>query len=51
MPGKVEALFTADSRFLITVNSSKKHPAEIRIWNAATAELVGQIGIPASWRA
>ena len=36
MPGKVEAVFSADSRFVITVNSSKKRPAEIRMWNPAT---------------
>ncbi len=36
LPGKVEAMFTADSRYLITVNSSKRRPAEIRIWNPRT---------------
>ena len=46
LPGKVEAVFSADSRFVITVNSSKKRPAEIRMWNPATAELVGQIDNP-----
>jgi len=46
LPGKVEAVFSVDSRFVITVNSSKKRPAEIRIWNPATAELVGQISNP-----
>lgn len=46
MPGKVEAVFSIDSRFVLTVNSSKKRPAEIRIWNPATAELVGQISNP-----
>ena len=43
MPGKVEAMFTVDSRYLITVNSSRKRPAEIRIWNPATAQLALQI--------
>jgi len=43
MPGKVEAVFTVDSRYLITVNSSKKRPAEIRFWNPQTAQLAGQI--------
>ena len=38
MPGKVEAVFSADSRFVITVNSSRKRPAEIRIWNPLTAQ-------------
>ena len=47
MPGKVEAVFSVDSRFLITVNSSKKHPAEVRMWNPLTAELAGQISNPA----
>ena len=46
MPGKVEAVFSTDSRFVITVNSSKKRPAEIRMWNPATAEMVGQIQNP-----
>jgi WD40 repeat protein len=46
LPGKVEAVFTADSRYLITVNSSKKRPAEIRFWNPTTAQLVGQINNP-----
>ena len=43
LPGKVEAMFTADSRFLITVNASKKRPAEIRIWNPQTGQLAAQI--------
>jgi WD40 repeat protein len=43
LPGKVEVLFSADSRFVITINSSKKRSAEIRIWNPQTAQLVGQI--------
>jgi WD40 repeat protein len=46
LPGKVEAVFSVDSRFVITVNSSKKRPAEIRVWNAATGELVGQMENP-----
>ena len=46
MPGKVEAVFSADSRFVITVNSSKKRPAEIRMWNPATGQLAGQISNP-----
>jgi WD40 repeat protein len=47
MPGKVEAVFSVDSRFLITVNSSKKHAAEVRMWNPLTAEPAGQISNPA----
>jgi WD40 repeat protein len=43
LPGKVEAIFTADSRYLITVNSSRRRSAEIRIWNPATAQLAAQI--------
>jgi WD40 repeat protein len=39
LPGKVEAVFTADSRYLITVNGSKKRPAEIRFWNPQTGQL------------
>lgn len=46
LPGKVEAMFTADSRYLITVNSSKKRPAEIRIWNPQTGQQVVQIDNP-----
>jgi WD40 repeat protein len=46
LPGKVEAVFTVDSRYLITVNSSKKRPAEIRFWNPATGQLVGQMDNP-----
>ncbi len=46
LPGKVEAVFTADSRYLITVNGSKKRPAEIRFWNPQTAQLVAQINNP-----
>jgi WD40 repeat protein len=46
MPGKVEAVFSVDSRFIITVNSSKKRPAEIRMWNALTAEPAGQMSDP-----
>ena len=46
LPGKVEAMFTVDSRYLITVNSSKKRPAEIRFWNPATGQLVGQLDNP-----
>ncbi|MGO9109284.1 MAG: hypothetical protein ACLP9L_08635 [Thermoguttaceae bacterium] len=46
LQGKVEAVFSADSRFLITVNSSKKRPAEIRMWNPLTARPVGQIQNP-----
>jgi len=51
LPGKVEAMFTADSRYLITVNSSKRRPAEIRIWtpansSAGTAQLAAQINNP-----
>jgi WD40 repeat protein len=46
LPGKVEAVFSADGH-LITVNSSKKRPAEIRVWNPATAQPVAQIINPA----
>ncbi len=46
MPGKVEAYFTTDSRFVITINSSRKRPAEIHIWNPLNAQLVGQIQNP-----
>ncbi len=46
LPGKVEVVFSVDSRFVITVNSSKKRPAEIHIWNAATGQLAGQISNP-----
>ena len=46
LPGKVEAVFSVDSRFVITVNSSKKRPAEVRVWNAMTGELVGQMDNP-----
>jgi WD40 repeat protein len=46
LPGKVEAVFSSDSRFVITVNSSKKRPAEIRMWNPSTGELAGQIENP-----
>jgi WD40 repeat protein len=46
LPGKVEVLFTVDSRYLITVNSSKKRPAEIRFWNPQTAQLAAQIDNP-----
>jgi len=46
MPGKVEAVFSVDSRYVITVNSSKKRPADICIWNPSTAELVGRIDNP-----
>jgi WD40 repeat protein len=45
LPGKVEVAFTGDG-FLITINSSKKRPAEIRKWNPQTAELAGQINNP-----
>ncbi len=41
--GKVEAAFTADSRMLVTVASSTKRPAEIRMWLPATGELAGKI--------
>jgi len=44
MPGKIEAFFSADS--LITINSSKTRPAEIRMWNALTAAPTGQIVNP-----
>ena len=46
MVGKVEALFSADSRYLLTVNSSKKRPAEVRIWDPLTAQLVTQLDNP-----
>ena len=46
MPGKVEAVFSVDSRFVITVNSSRKRPAEIRMWNPLTGQLAGQISNP-----
>ncbi len=46
LPGKVEAVFTADSRYLITVNASKKRPAEVRIWNPQTGQLAAQIENP-----
>jgi len=44
MPGKVESAFSGGS--LITVNSSKKRPAEIHIWNASTLAPTGQIVNP-----
>src|SRR5208283_4409137 len=46
MPGKVDVFFAAES--LITVNSSKKRPAEIHIWNPSTspAAPIGQIVNP-----
>ena len=46
MPGKVEAVFSVDSRFVITVNSSRKRPAEVRMWNPLTAQLAGQLSNP-----
>ena len=46
LPGKVDALFSVNSRFVITVNSSKRRPAEIRMWNVATADLAGQLQNP-----
>jgi WD40 repeat protein len=46
LPGKVEASFSADSNYLITINSSKKRPAEVRVWNARTWQLIGQLDNP-----
>ena len=46
MAGKVEVAFTPDGRLLVTVNGGKRRPGEIRLWSAASGELVERIESP-----
>ena len=46
LPGRPEAVFTPDGKLLVTVTASKVRPADIRLWNPATGELLGRIEAP-----